>query len=415
VLAFACVAVMSAFGKAAKDVPTGILVFFQNFISLVLFTPWALGKGVSELRTSRTWLHILRAAAGLLSQVLMFVAVKRMPLVNAVLLSNSAPLFIPLVTWVWLKERIGGMVWVSLLIGFAGVILILKPGLATAIRSHCAHRHQRGGLLSLGPGRRQSTLEYRTSRRILFYYFLYSSAAAAPFAVLKWRTPTDREWLLLGGIGLMMAASQLLIILAYKHATAGRIAPFNYTVVIFSGLIGWVVWNNTPDLLSLYRLGAAGDCTLMQSEVICSNGSGWSPDGRTMYYIESFRYAIFAYDFDVASGTLSRRRTFVAIDRNGGGFPDGMTVDAQGFVWCCLVGLGRIHRYSPDGELERVVLLPVPRATDCTFGGPDLGTLYVTSARETMTPEELVAAPLSGSLFAIDTGIRGLASTAFAG
>lgn len=166
---------------------------------------------------------------------------------------------------------------------------------------------------------------------------------------------------------------------------------------------------------NLYRLGAAGDCTLMQSEVICSNGSGWSPDGRTMYYIESFRYAIFAYDFDVASGTLSRRRTFVAIDRNGGGFPDGMTVDAQGFVWCCLVGLGRIHRYSPDGELERVVLLPVPRATDCTFGGPDLGTLYVTSARETMTPEELVAAPLSGSLFAIDTGIRGLASTAFAG
>ena len=85
VLAFACVAVMSAFGKAAKDVPTGILVLFQNLISLLLFTPWALGKGVSQLRTSRTWLHILRAAAGLLSQVLMFVAVKRMPLVNAVL------------------------------------------------------------------------------------------------------------------------------------------------------------------------------------------------------------------------------------------------------------------------------------------------------------------------------------------
>ena len=116
-----------------------------------------------ELRTSRTWLHILRAAAGLLSQVLMFVAVKRMPLVNAVLLSNSAPLFIPLVTWVWLKERIGGMVWVSLLIGFAGVILILKPGLALLSESHCAHRHQRGGLLGLGPGRRQSTFEHRTS------------------------------------------------------------------------------------------------------------------------------------------------------------------------------------------------------------------------------------------------------------
>lgn len=250
-LAFACVAVMSAFGKAAKEVPTGILVLFQNFISLLLFTPWVLGKGISELRTSRTWLHVLRAAAGLLSQVLMFVAVKRMPLVNAVLLSNSAPLFIPLVTWVWLKERIGGMVWVSLMIGFAGVILILKPGLALlsdpiALIAISAAVFSALALVAVN---RLSNTE--PPRRILFYYFLYSSVAAAPFAVLKWRTPTDREWLFLGGIGLMMAASQLLIILAYQHATAGRIAPFNYSVVIFSGLIGWVVWNNTPDLMSL--------------------------------------------------------------------------------------------------------------------------------------------------------------------
>ena len=251
VLAFACVAVMSAFGKAAKGVPTGILVLFQNFISLVLFTPWVLGKGISELRTTRTWLHIVRAIAGLLSQVLMFVAVKKMPLVNAVLLSNSAPLFIPLVTWAWLKERIGGMVWMSLFVGFAGVILILKPGLAllsdpTALIAISAAVFSALALVAVN---RLSNTE--PPRRILFYYFLYSSAAAAPFALLNWRTPTYREWLFLGGIGLMMAVSQLLIILAYKHASAGRIAPFNYTVVIFSGLIGWVVWNNAPDLLSL--------------------------------------------------------------------------------------------------------------------------------------------------------------------
>jgi drug/metabolite transporter (DMT)-like permease len=251
VLAFACVAVMSAFGKAAKGVPTGILVLFQNFISLALFTPWVLGKGISELRTSRTWLHIVRAVAGLLSQVLMFVAVKKMPLVNAVLLSNSAPLFIPLVTWVWLKERIGGMVWMSLFVGFAGVILILKPGLALLSNpiAFVAISAAVFSALALVAVNRLSNTE--PPRRILFYYFVYSSAAAAPFAFLKWRTPTYREWLFLGGIGLMMAVSQLLIILAYKHASAGRIAPFNYTVVIFSGLIGWVVWKNTPDLLSL--------------------------------------------------------------------------------------------------------------------------------------------------------------------
>jgi len=251
VLAFACVAVMSAFGKAAKGVPTGILVLFQNFISLALFTPWVLGKGISELRTSRTWLHIVRAVAGLLSQVLMFAAVKKMPLVNAVLLSNSAPLFIPLVTWAWLKERIGGMVWMSLFVGFAGVILILKPGLALLSDPIALIAISAAVFSALALVAVNQLSNTEPPRRILFYYFLYSSAAAAPFAVLKWRTPTDREWLFLGGIGLMMAASQLLIILAYKHATAGRIAPFNYTVVIFSGLIGWVVWKNTPDLLSL--------------------------------------------------------------------------------------------------------------------------------------------------------------------
>jgi sugar lactone lactonase YvrE len=92
-----------------------------------------------------------------------------------------------------------------------------------------------------------------------------------------------------------------------------------------------------------------------------------------------------------------------------------MTVDADGFVWSNVVGLGQIHRYDPQGKLERIVQLPVPRATDCTFGGQDLKTLYVTTARETMTPEQLAAAPLSGSLFAIDCDVRGLPSSSFSG
>ena len=241
---------MSALGKAAKDISTGILVFFQNFISLVLFAPWALRRGFPGLRTSRIWLHILRAAAGLLSQVLMFAAVKKMPLVNVVLLSNSAPLFIPLITWVRLKERIGGMVWVSLFTGFAGVILILRPGLAllsnpSALIAISAAFFSAFALVSVN-----QLSNTKPAQRILFYYFLFSLAGLAPFALLKWKTPTSREWLYLGGIGLMMAVSQLLII-PYKHAPVGRNAPFNYTVVIFSGLIGCVVWNNIPCLLSL--------------------------------------------------------------------------------------------------------------------------------------------------------------------
>lgn len=251
VLAFLSIAIMSALGKAAARVPIGTIVFFQNFISLLLFLPWMLRHGVSSITTSRAGLHILRAVAGLLSQVLMFAAVKKMPLMNAVLLSNSAPLFIPLITWAWLKEKINGIVWGSLLVGFVGVMLILKPNAAllsnpAALIAIGAAAFSAFALVTVN---RLSTTE--TVERVLFYYFFISSVAAAPFAVFSWRPLATNEWMYLAGIGVFMAVGQLLIILAYQHASAGRIAPFNYSVVVFSGLIGWLVWKNTPDILSL--------------------------------------------------------------------------------------------------------------------------------------------------------------------
>lgn len=251
VVAFLCVAIMSALGKAAQHVPTATIVFFQNFISLLLFLPWVFRRGISGIKTSRIWLHILRAVGGLLSQVLMFAAVKKMPLMDAVLLANSAPLFIPLITWAWLKEKIGAAVWASLMVGFVGVVLILKPNAALlqnpiALIAISAAVFSAFALVAVN---RLSTTE--TTNRILFYYFLISSLVTAPYAAAEWRAPTETEWMYLIGVGVFMAASQLLIILAYRQASAGRIAPFNYSVVIFSGLIGWAVWKNEPDMLSL--------------------------------------------------------------------------------------------------------------------------------------------------------------------
>ena len=143
------------------------------------------------------------------------------------------------------------MVWASLLIGFAGVVVILRPSLAL-LKNPAAPIALSAALFSAFALVSVNQLsESEPARRILFYYFLFSSIAAAPFAILEWHAPTGREWLFLAGIGLTMAASQVLIILAYQHASPSRIAPFNYIVVIFSGLIGWVVWHNTPGLLSL--------------------------------------------------------------------------------------------------------------------------------------------------------------------
>ena len=182
----------------------------------------------------------------------------------------------------------------------------------------------------------------------------------------------------------------------------------------WAGTMDAVHWDKPSG--NLYRMEGNLMVTKMQSQVICSNGSGWSPDSRTMYYTESFRYAIFAYDFDGTNGTIENRRMFAQIsdeDRRAGGFPDGMTVDADGFIWSNQVGVGKIVRYDPAGKIERIIQMPVPRATDCTFGGSDLETLYITSAQETMTPAQLQAAPLSGSLFAVDVGVKGLPSTPF--
>ncbi|CAN5401868.1 N/A [soil metagenome] len=166
---------------------------------------------------------------------------------------------------------------------------------------------------------------------------------------------------------------------------------------------------------ALYRLDATRRVEQMRTGVICSNGTGWSPDGRTLYHTESFRYAVLAYDFEPETGTISNRRAFLQLDPDGGEFPDGLTVDAEGGVWSAHVGRGRIVRYDPAGQAEREVQLPVTRGTSCAFGAASLSTLYITTARETLTPAQLADEPLAGSLFACEPGVRGCVGNGFAG
>jgi drug/metabolite transporter (DMT)-like permease len=126
-LAFLLVAIMSALGKGV-GVSTSAIVFFQNFISFVLFLPWVLSHGIAEVKTRHLPLHLIRGIGGMLSQVLMFIAILHMPLMNTVLLSNSAPLFIPIIALIWLKTKVSASTSASLVVGFLGVLLILKPG-----------------------------------------------------------------------------------------------------------------------------------------------------------------------------------------------------------------------------------------------------------------------------------------------
>jgi sugar lactone lactonase YvrE len=182
---------------------------------------------------------------------------------------------------------------------------------------------------------------------------------------------------------------------------------------LWAGTMNDVDWDAPSG--SLYRIDATLEVNRLQGEVACANGLGWSPDSRTFYFGESFRYAIFAYDFDPDAGTFSDRRAFATVDRSGGAFPDGLTVDAEGGVWSVHNGAGRVVRYGPDGEVTHEVELPVPQPTSCIFGGPDLDILYVTTSRQNLTPDQLERHPLSGSVLAVRPGVHGVAEPLFAG
>ena len=177
---------------------------------------------------------------------------------------------------------------------------------------------------------------------------------------------------------------------------------------------GTLALDAARDVGSLYRLDPNGRTSLMESGVHVSNGLGWSPDDRTFYFTDSGRRIIYAYEFDLETGTIANRRVFASFAEDVG-TPDGLTVDAEGFVWVAHWDGWRVSRHDPDGVVERIIDMPVPRPTSCAFGGPDLRTLFVTSARIRLSAAQLADAPLSGSVFAIETGVRGLPEPAYEG
>ncbi|MEQ8766713.1 MAG: SMP-30/gluconolactonase/LRE family protein [Planctomycetota bacterium] len=163
----------------------------------------------------------------------------------------------------------------------------------------------------------------------------------------------------------------------------------------------------------LYRLGRDLNWERKDDGHVITNGPAWSPDGSVMYHNDSVNRHILAYDCDLESGAISNRRVFAEIPE-GGGFPDGLTVDGDGHVWCALFGGSKVVRFTPGGEVVREIALPVSNVTSCTFGGEDLGTLFITTARGQLTGEQRAAQPLAGGLFAIEPGVRGLPTPKFA-
>jgi len=170
----------------------------------------------------------------------------------------------------------------------------------------------------------------------------------------------------------------------------------------------WVGTMSQQPENSLYRLDPDGSVHEMETGIMISNGIGWSPDNRTMYYSDSGAGVVYAYDFDLDSGTISNRREFLRSDGDAG-VADGLTVDAEGFIWSAFWDGWRVARFSPEGEQVLEIPMPVQRPTSCAFGGGSLGELYITSASIDLSDDERARQPRAGDLFRVRLqGVRGL-------
>jgi sugar lactone lactonase YvrE len=179
-------------------------------------------------------------------------------------------------------------------------------------------------------------------------------------------------------------------------------------------------WAGTMDLAeveytgALYRFDVDHTVHRVVTDIGISNGLGWNLDRTLMYYIDTSTGGVDVFDYDLETGEVRHRRRLIDIPAEVG-LPDGMTVDAESYLWVALWGGWGLRRYSPQGELEREVNLPVSKVTSCCFGGQDLADLYITSASIDLSPEQRTEQPHAGGLFVCRPGVTGQPTYAYGG
>jgi len=180
---------------------------------------------------------------------------------------------------------------------------------------------------------------------------------------------------------------------------------------VYSGTLHW----NDDSMEThgkLYLIQTNGSLEVVDDGIELSNGLGFSPDNKTLYFSDSSARKIYAYDIDLETGRLANKRVFVQIPGDEG-LPDGLTVDAQGFIWVAQWYGQKVVRYDPDGKVQRRIAMPVKQVSSVCFGGPDMTTLYITSAGDSWVSElappgyDFNASDIGGPLYRIQLDIQG--------
>lgn len=227
-----------------------MMVFFRNFIALVAIFPWMLLHRKTSFQTTHPKIVLIRALTGLLSLVFVFLAISRISLIDAALLVNTAPLFVPFVVWTWLKKPINHKLWPAIFLGFLGVILILNPGkeilnigfLFGLIAGLCSAI----SMLSV-----RLSAQSEKGHTVLFYFFLIGTILSLPFIFFQWQIPDLKTLGMLSCLGLFAVLGQWFLFAALKWAKISQLAPFSYSAVIYSGIFDWLIFDQAPGVLTM--------------------------------------------------------------------------------------------------------------------------------------------------------------------
>lgn len=236
-------AVMAAMIKhAAQDVPHEMLVFTRNLFGLLALLPIVAHQGIANLKTTRLGGHFQRALVGLTAMYGYFYVIAHLPLAEAVLVKLSAPFFLPIIGFLWLKERITVRTVLAIIIGFVGVVFVLRPG-ADTFQPVALIGVAAALLAALAKVTIRDMADTEPTYRVVFYFGVIATLVSAVPLLWGWQTPGSLQiWLWLALIGVAGTVGQMLMTYAYQIANPGQIGPYTYSAVIYAAIMGWLFW-----------------------------------------------------------------------------------------------------------------------------------------------------------------------------
>ncbi len=252
ILAALAFATMSVFVKEVGNrLPTSMLIFFRFVFSLLLLMPWLWLGPPFSFKISEPWRYAVRILSSLFALFLLFYVIKFIPLVDALLLNNTSPLFVPIIAWLTLRAKTPHRALIGILIGFVGVALILHPNTGI-FQISSALALLSGLLVAVSMVQMRMLSKKSTFGQMLFYYFFVSTLITGIWVAVQWETPANAHlWFLLVGIGVMGALYQVCVTLSTMLAPVRLMSPFLFLTVVFGSLFDWMIWGRVPENLTI--------------------------------------------------------------------------------------------------------------------------------------------------------------------